>query len=151
MGGAIVPKYTPTDPKLYEKVKQGVKARVDRRPSAYASGQLVKEYKAKFKKKYGDKSKPYKEKQNKMGSLERWYKEEWVDLCRPKTKGKYQACGRQKMQGKYPFCRPFKRVDTYTPMTVGELIKKFGSKRIDKICKRKQVMKKKRMKKTDSQ
>ena len=36
----------PTNPKLYARIKAKVKARVKKWPSAYASGQLVREYKA---------------------------------------------------------------------------------------------------------
>jgi len=36
----------PTKPKLYERIKAKVKANVKRWPSAYASGQLVRQYKA---------------------------------------------------------------------------------------------------------
>ena len=36
----------PTKPELYARIKAKVKARVKRCPSAYASGQLVREYKA---------------------------------------------------------------------------------------------------------
>ena len=36
----------PNNPKLYARIKAKVKARVKKWPSAYASGQLVREYKA---------------------------------------------------------------------------------------------------------
>ena len=36
----------PTNPALYAKIKATVKARVKKWPSAYASGQLVRQYKA---------------------------------------------------------------------------------------------------------
>ena len=37
---------TPTNPKLYARIKAKVKAKVKKWPSAYASGQLVRQYKA---------------------------------------------------------------------------------------------------------
>ena len=37
---------TPTNPKLYVRIKAKVKAKVKKWPSAYASGQLVRQYKA---------------------------------------------------------------------------------------------------------
>ena len=40
----------PTDQKLYDRIKEHVKARVDRFPSAYASGQIVQEYQAAMEK-----------------------------------------------------------------------------------------------------
>jgi hypothetical protein len=30
------------------------------------------------------------------GGLSKWFKEKWVDISRPKKKGKYQPCGRGK-------------------------------------------------------
>mgnify|MGYP005657390797 CR=1 FL=1 len=36
----------PTKPELYARIKAKVKARVKKWPSAYASGQVVREYKA---------------------------------------------------------------------------------------------------------
>lgn len=134
---------TPTDKKLYETVKTRVKSRVARWPSAYASGQLVQNYKAAFKRKYGASKSPYTGKGDKK--LARWYKEVWVDLCRPKKNGTYQPCGRQTMKGKYPFCRPLKRVNKGTPMTVGEVLKKYGLAKIRERCARKQKAKKKTM------
>ena len=135
-------RYTPKDPKLYETIKTRVKSRVGRWPSAYASGQVVQQYKAAFKNKYGSSKDPYVEKKEKRGALERWYKEEWVDLCRPKRGGRYQPCGRSVLKGKYPFCRPLKRVDKGTPMTVSEVIKKFGLSKLKERCRKKQKARK---------
>ena len=130
---------TPTDKKLYESIKTRVKSRVARWPSAYASGQVVQNYKAAFKRKYGASKSPYTGKGDKK--LARWYKEVWVDLCRPG----FPPCGRQVMKGKYPFCRPRKRVNKGTPMTVGEVLKKYGMAKIRERCARKQKAKKKTM------
>jgi hypothetical protein len=134
--------YTPKDQKLYEKIKVKVKSKVARWPSAYASGQVVQQYKAAFKKKYGETRDPYVEKKEKTGTLARWYKEEWVDLCRPKKGGRYQPCGRSVLKGTYPFCRPLKRIDKGTPMTVGEVIKKFGISKLEERCIKKQKARK---------
>lgn len=43
------------------------------------------------------------------GGLTRWFKERWVDISRPKKKGRYQPCGRKSARGKaggYPKCVP---------------------------------------------
>lgn len=43
------------------------------------------------------------------GGLTRWFKERWVDISRPKKKGRYQPCGRKKARtakGGYPKCVP---------------------------------------------
>ena len=41
------------------------------------------------------------------GGLARWFKENWVDLSRPKKGGGYEPCGRRDAQkGDYPKCVP---------------------------------------------
>jgi|TARA_B110000305_G_C18983674_1_gene422797 hypothetical protein len=40
-------------------------------------------------------------------SLKKWFKEEWVDISRPKKGGGYEKCGRSKAGKKtYPKCLP---------------------------------------------
>ena len=43
-------------------------------------------------------------------SLDKWFKEKWVDIGAPKKRGKYQECGRKSASGskgrKYPKCVP---------------------------------------------
>ena len=154
----IKTKNIPSDPFLYDSIKKKVKAKFEktsRWPSAYASGYLVKEYKKQFSKKYGDK-KPYivektinkstkmKNKSTKMkgrnsnnNGLTRWFNEKWVNVCKKKS-GKYVLCGRKKgSMKKYPYCRPLHRINNGTPMTVGEIKKKYGSKKLKEMCKRK--------------
>jgi hypothetical protein len=48
-----------------------------------------------------------------QGGLRRWFKEQWVDISRPKAGGGYAACGRptegmsaRDYQRKYPKCVP---------------------------------------------
>lgn len=53
-------------------------------------------------------------------NLRRWLEEEWVNVCRPKKEGGYEACGSQ-TPSKYPYCRPLKRVSSKTPKTVDEM------------------------------
>ena len=49
-------------------------------------------------------------------SLDRWFKEKWVDVKTGKP------CGRKKGDGRpYPACRPSKRVSSKTPKTTKEL------------------------------
>ena len=44
------------------------------------------------------------------GGLARWFKENWVDLSRPKKGGGYEPCGRgDASKGKYPKCVPASR------------------------------------------
>ena len=40
---------------------------------------------------------------------------------------------------KYPYCRPLYRINSGTPMTVGEIKKKYGSKKLKEMCKEKIV------------
>jgi hypothetical protein len=62
-----------------------------------------------------------------------------VNVCRPKGKG-YEKCGRETAEkgDKYPYCRPSVRVSEETPMTVDELIEKYGKNKIDELCRKKQ-------------
>ena len=49
-------------------------------------------------------------------SLDRWFKEKWVDVKTGKP------CGRQKGESRgYPACRPSKRISSKTPKTRSEL------------------------------
>lgn len=117
---------------LYIKIREKVKNRVKVWPSAYASGQLVSEYKKAGGKYRGNKPKGDK------NSLGRWYEEKWVNICKPKGKS-YEKCGREKSSIKnYPYCRPSVRVSKSTPKTVSELKKEKGQTGIDKVCKKKQ-------------
>ena len=134
-------KSIPTDLTLYNKIKNKVKnkfIKTSRWPSAYASGYLVQEYKKEFKNKYGNKS-PYKAtgKRSKK-NLSRWFNEKWVNVCKKKKDGSYATCGRNKSSLKnYPYCRPFRRINSKTPMTVGEMVKKYGKKKIEQMCNKK--------------
>jgi hypothetical protein len=101
--------------KLYMSIKKDIHDRLrsqGRRWSAYASGELVRTYKSKGGKYRGKKS---------PDGIARWFKEEWVDVCAlPKKK----PCGREEYsKKKFPYCRPLKRVDKDTPITVAELTK----------------------------
>ena len=124
---------TPTDKKLYENVKEYVKSRVSRWPSAYASGMLVNLYKKimnqKGKEPYSQSelraSKMYTKRsgtqtgigkpENKNTGLTRWYNEKWIDI---KTN---LPCGKAKTKEYYPTCRPSVRVTSKSPVTASEL------------------------------
>jgi hypothetical protein len=115
-------KSTPTNKRLYNSIKTKIKKRSKVWPSAYASGQLVREYKSRGGK-YNCS----------FGSLDRWFKEKWVNVCKPKGNG-YESCGRKKSSWKnYPYCRPLKRINSSTPKTVREI----GKSKIREMCKKK--------------
>ena len=49
------------------------------------------------------------------GGLSKWFKEKWVDIGRPKKKGRYQPCGRSPAKTSrrgYPKCVPLARAKT---------------------------------------
>jgi len=118
------------NPTLYLKIKQKVKKQVKVWPSAYGSGLLVQEYKKAGGKYRGDK------RISKNKGLDRWYEEKWVNVCKPKSGGGWEQCGRKQSSLKeYPYCRPSVRITSSTPTTAPELIKKWGSNKLKELCK----------------
>jgi len=127
-------KNLPTDPKLYELVKEKVKKQFTVWPSAYASGQLVKQYKEAFAQKWGNQQ-PYsptgssnRSKDTHIPDLERWFKEKWVNVC-----DNNKPCGRNKAKlssNDYPYCRPLYRISDKTPRTVSE----FTTEELEEMC-----------------
>lgn len=48
-------------------------------------------------------------------SLTKWFKEDWVDISRPKKGGGYKKCGRGKAKSSaYPKCVPKKKAASMT-------------------------------------
>jgi hypothetical protein len=91
----------PTRPDLYARAVKKVKARVARWPSAYASGQVVQEYKRLVAQTYGPKAKAYVGKSRRATApLTAWFNERWVDILTG------QPCGSVKTSSYYPTCRP---------------------------------------------
>lgn len=57
------------------------------------------------------------------GGLTRWFKEDWVDLSRPKKGGGYEPCGRDNTHsGHYPKCVPAARAEKMTPEQIKSAI-----------------------------
>lgn len=109
--------------RLYEKIKDEAKAKFKHWPSAYASGWVVKEY----KKRGGQYNSGYRSK----SPLKRWFNEKWVNVC---EYPKIVPCGRSKsVSKKYPYCRPLRRINKRTPVTVTEL----SSRKRRQLCKSK--------------
>lgn len=104
----------PSDPELYDKVKKAIYKKYPTH-SAYRSGHLVKEYKARFAKKHGTRKQPYKGR-SKAG-LKRWFKERWVNQR-----------GEVGYKHKSDVYRPTIKVSKKTPKTFSELSKKEISK-----------------------
>jgi len=111
---------TPLDKELYAQVKREAD-QVFQKPGAYKSGWIVKSYKAR-----GGRYRASAGRRKGSEGLSRWFREEWVDLNRPRADGSYEPCGRRsaratKSPGPYPLCRPSKRVSRRTPALAGEL------------------------------
>lgn len=50
------------------------------------------------------------------GGLTKWFKENWVDISRPKKGGGFEKCGRSKAgKKKYPKCVPASKAARMTP------------------------------------
>lgn len=97
----------PKNKKLYEEVKAEADTKY-KKPSAYKSGWIVKEY----KKRGGT----YKGKKDEKEGLARWFDEEWADIG-----GK-----------EYPVYRPTKRITKDTPLTASEIDPVQAKKQIKK-------------------
>lgn len=117
---------SPSNKKLYEKVKKMAKAKFKAWPSAYASSWTVKEYKKLGGTYSGKKS------ARSTSSLSRWYQEKWINVCKLPKK---VSCGRSasKRKSPYPYCRPSIRVNSKTPRLSSTLTKSERELR----CKRK--------------
>ena len=110
----------PKNKTLYEHVKKLANKKFKSPTGVYRSSWIVQKYKS-----LGG---TYDGKKNNSSGIKRWYKEKWVDLNRPikNETGKYYSCGRKSAnsKGKYPLCRPSKRISKKTPRTLKELSKK---------------------------
>jgi hypothetical protein len=130
---------TPVDAKLYTKVKKEADAKFLAKTSIYKSAWIVRRYKqlggtyAAAPTTRSTRTARADTKHAAPVGLKRWFLEEWVDINRyvvdDKGFRKYAPCGRKnpphtyKKSGKnvYPLCRPLKRVNKHTPVTLGEL------------------------------
>jgi hypothetical protein len=108
----------PKNEYLYEQVKKRI-MKSYKKPSAFASGAIVKEYK-----RLGGKY----EKDEKEPKLKRWFEEKWVNVNPLINKNKPDA---------YPLFRPTKRVSKNTPTLLQEVPKK----RLEELYKMKQKIK----------
>lgn len=97
-------------PHLYKKAKKIADA-VHTRHSAYKSMYIQKVYKS-LGGKYTSPKKGVR--------LNRWLKEEWVQVIPYLKNGTLSKCGSANKKNKV--CRPLKRVDIHTPITLPELM-----------------------------
>lgn len=120
----------PIDKELYKYVVSLANDKFVSKSGIYRSSWIVREY----KKRNGR----YSGKKDKKQGLLRWYNEKWIDLNRPIKNGsiiEYEKCGRKNIiaNGKYPLCRPSKKITAKTPKIYQEISKK----RIEEVKKNK--------------
>ena len=103
----------PTDPVAYAAAVALVRGRDARWRSAYASGQVVVEYRRAMLAKGRPPYEPTKARAE-PSNLRRWFLEQWVDIRTG------EPCSHARAE-RYPVCRPSVRVTAATPVTVGKL------------------------------
>ncbi len=113
------------NPKIYEKAKKEADEKY-KRHSAYKSMYITKRYKEMGGKYSGSRKK---------ASTTRWNKEEWIQVIPYLKTGQKIACGDDNKKNKV--CRPFKRVDKNTPITIKELQKLHSNKDLIKLAEKK--------------
>lgn len=114
----------PTNQKLYDEVKAEADQKY-KRHSLYKSGWITKTYQSRGGKYKGRKS----------DGVSSWLKEEWVQVEPYIKEGKKIPCG----VGVYPkACRPLKRINKNTPITLPELLKLHDRDSILKVVSQKQ-------------
>jgi hypothetical protein len=100
------------DKKLYEMAKKDADLKY-KVPSAYKSMYIQKKYKQ-----LGGR---YKNKKRNQGSTDRWTTEHWVVVSEYLNGNKKIVCGTSEIKNKV--CRPLKRINKDTPITLPELLK----------------------------
>lgn len=115
------------NPKLYKKAKK-IADETYKRPGLYKSAFLVKKYKE-LGGKYSTK------KPKKTEGIQRWLKgEKWIKVIPYIKEGKEVICGSG--DDKHA-CRPKIRVNKNTPITIDEVIKKHGKKKVLELAEEK--------------
>lgn len=107
--------------KEYKKAKREADAKYEKH-SAYKSMFIAK--------RYGELGGTYdKDKGKKDTKLSTWRLERWIVVEPYLNNNKKIACGSEKAPNVHA-CRPSKRINKDTPMTIDELIKKHGKKKL---------------------
>lgn len=117
------------NPKLYQQAKSTATAKFGEKSSIYRSMYMVKEYKRLGGKYSGSK------KEAEKGGVRKWLDEEWIQVIPYVQNNKKVVCG-SKSEAKKG-CRPLKRVDKTTPITIKELLKIHPKKKLLDLAKRK--------------
>ena len=114
------------NPDIYEKAKQKADL-VHKKHSAYKSMYIQSEYI-----RMGGK---YSGKKNSSQGVKRWNDEQWIQVKEYLKNGKKVACGYDDRKNKV--CRPFKRINKDTPITLPELLKIHSKEDLLKLCNKK--------------
>lgn len=117
----------PTNKALYNRVMGEAKKKFKRFPSLYANAWISKTYQERGGK--------YSGKKPKETSTSKWFKEEWIQIIPYVKSGKKIKCGSDNKDAKA--CRPFKKIDSNTPPTIQEIVKKFGKKKVLELAEKK--------------
>jgi hypothetical protein len=120
---------TPKNTRLYNSVKKDAKKKFKHYPSLYASSWIVREYKKRGGKYLGKKP-------NKDTGTSKWYTEKWVQVESYLKTGKHVQCGSSEQSTKA--CRPLKRINASTPITISELLKIHSKNYLIKLARKKQ-------------
>lgn len=107
------------DKKLYKKVYDEAKQKYKRFPSLYASAWIQKEYQRRGGKYSGIKTH--------TEGIRQWFDEKWVQVQPYVSTGKKIPCGQNDNN---KACRPLKKVNSDTPITMSEVLQKHGKKRV---------------------
>lgn len=111
---------------LYEQAKKEADEKFDEKTSAYKSMWMVKRYQE-LGGKYST-----KKKEDDTG---KWRKEEWIQVIPFVTVNEQIPCGSAIRDKKA--CRPLKKVDKETPITIKEIIKKHGKEKVLELARKK--------------
>lgn len=111
--------------KIYNKAKK-MANKTFKRHGAYKSMYIQKKYKD-----LGGRFKGTK----KVKGVLRWNKEKWISV-KDFLDGKVVLCGDNKVGGKNA-CRPSIRINENTPITIQEVIKKYGKKKVRALVNKK--------------
>lgn len=114
------------NPELYEQAKKESDKKFDEKTSAYKSMWMVKRYQE-LGGKYNT-----KKKEDDTG---KWRKEEWIQVIPFVTVNEQIPCGSSIRDKKA--CRPLKKVDKETPITIKEIIKKHGKEKVLELARKK--------------
>ena len=115
------------NPRLYKRAREEADNRFGTGTSAYKSMWLSKRYK--------DIGGTYTTKT--FRSTLRWRREKWIQVTPYVSRGEIVSCG-DGGRGIPKACRPLKRVSKETPITIDEVIKKWGKRKVLQLAKKKE-------------